>query len=168
VTRALLALAAALLAVLAPAPARPASPADQRVDLTHAAWQLDGQPTDTVAIEPAAPTVAAETERRPDVVRLPCPKRDARWTCEFSTEDAFTARLLLDWRGSPDGLLFELMLDGRRLSPARDGWRPSARDLRSDLGSVWLGAGRHLLEVLPREAAPGAALRFRALELQRL
>jgi len=177
VTRALRALAAASLAPLlaaalaapaaAPAPG-PRAPADQRVDLTQVKWRLDDRRAANVTVEPAPPTVAAQHPPAGDVVRLPCPKRDARWTCEFTTEDAFTARLMLDWRASPEGLLFELMLDGRRLSPARDGWRPTPRDLQSDLGSAWVGRGRHLLEVLPRESVPGGALRLRALELRRL
>ncbi len=136
-------------------------PADVRVDLAHAPWQLDGRPADGAVVEPAAQAGGD------DIVYLPCPKRDARWTCEFTTDEAFTARVYLDWRPGPDGLLFEMLLDGRRLSPPRDGWRPAPRDLRSDLGSAWLGRGSHLFEVLPREAAPRGALRLRALLLQR-
>ena len=58
------------------------------------------------------------------------------------------------------------MLDGQTVRPVRDGWRPTARALRNDLGPVWLGAGEHLLEFIAREDAPDAVLRVAALELR--
>jgi hypothetical protein len=143
-----------LLALLAPAP-RPAAP--PAIDLAHASWTRNGVPP------PAAPAVAGE----PAAAELAFDAPGVRWACEFGTEAAQTRRLQLDWRGAPDGLLFEVVLDGVRLSPPRDGWRPSPRALRSDLGSVWLGRGAHLLEFVAREqpAEGGARLRVAALEL---
>jgi hypothetical protein len=90
-----------------------------------------------------------------------------RWACEFSTDAGATRRLQLGWRGGPEGLLFEVVLDGVRLSPPRDAWRPTPRALRSDLGPVWLGRGAHLLELVAREQPPegGARLAVGSLEL---
>jgi len=149
VSRALLLLAVLLL----PAPA----PAPPEIDLAHASWTRNG------VAPPAAPAVAGE----PAAAVLAFDAPGLRWACEFSTEAAQTRRLTLDWRGAPDGLLFEVVLDGVRLSPPRDGWRPSPRALRSDLGSVWLGRGAHLLEFVAREqpAEGGARLAVAALEL---
>ncbi len=135
---------------------------EQRVELTAADWMHGGvaEPVESSAI--GAGDVFA---------RLPFGGRNERWATVFETADAFTARAFLDWAPGPDGLLFEIVLDGERLPPPRDGWRPTPRALATDLGSVWLGQGRHLLEFVSREEpgqpAPGAALHVRALRLQR-
>ena len=143
-----------LLALLAPAPRPDAPPA---IDLAHASWTRNG------VAPAAAPAVAGE----PAAAELAFDAPGVRWACEFSTAEAQTRRLALDWRGAPDGLLFEIVLDGVRLSPPRDGWRPTARELHVDLGAVWLGRGAHLLEFVAREqpAGAGARLRVAALEL---
>jgi len=59
-----------------------------------------------------------------------------------------------------------VVLDGQRLAPPRDAWRPTQRVLSSDLGGVWLGRGAHLLAFVAREVpgAGGARLRLSALE----
>ena len=151
--RALALLAAALLLA-------PAAPGPQVVDLAAAAWTRDGLPPD--AAPPVLPMPGA-----PSQVELAFPKLGTRWACEFSTDAPATRRLALSWQGAPDGLLFEVVLDGQRLSPPRDAWRPTARTLHSDLGSVWLGRGAHLLEFVAREKppAPPGRLRLAALEL---
>ncbi|HEX5010282.1 MAG TPA: hypothetical protein VFY71_07765 [Planctomycetota bacterium] len=138
----------------------PADPAPQVVDLAGAAWTRDGRAPD------AAPPVLSAPDT-PSLVELSFPKPGTRWACEFSTDEAATCRLALSWQGGPEGLLFEVVLDGQRLSPPRDGWRPTRRGLRSDLGSVWVGRGAHLLEFVAREKppAPPARLRLAALEL---
>jgi hypothetical protein len=153
VRRAAALLAAALLLA-------PAAPGPQVVDLAGAAWTRDGLETDT------APPVLSVPDA-PSLVELAFPKPGTRWACEFSTDEPATRRLALSWQGAPDGLLFEVVLDGQRLSPPRDGWRPTARALRSDLGSVWLGRGSHLLEFVAREKPPlpPGRLRLAALEL---
>jgi hypothetical protein len=154
VRRALALLAGALL--LGPAPGAEAP----RVDLAGASWTRDGR-----APEAVPPVLSAEDA--PSWVELAFPKSGTRWACEFETADADIWRLALQWQGAPDGLLFEIVLDGQRLSPPRDGWRPTPRALRSDLGSVWLGRGAHLLEFVAREkpTAPPGRLRLAALEL---
>jgi hypothetical protein len=154
--------AGALLAALALAAAAPPAPAPvpASVDLARAAWMLDGRPP------PAAPPVLAQQDA-PMLAELAFTRMGQRWACEFTTDAPQTRRLALRWQGAPDGLLFEVVLDGQRLSPPRDGWRPSPRPLASDLGGVWLGAGAHLLEFVAREKTPaeGARLRVAALEL---
>ena len=141
-----------LALLLAPAPREAPS-----VDLAHARWTRNG----------AAPAVAPVVSGEPAVVELPFDAAGVRWACEFRTEAEATRRLQLGWRGGPDGLLFELVLDGTRLSPPRDAWRPTQRALRSDLGPVWLGKGAHLLELVAREQPPevGARLAVSSLEL---
>ena len=138
-----------------------ARPAPERVDLAHAAWTRQGEAPE------AAPAVVA-ADGAAAVVELPFDAAGVRWACEFSTAEASTRRLALRWRGAPDGGLFEVVLDGQRLSPPRDGWRPSPRELVSDLGGVWLGRGVHLFEVVAREDPVGgrATLRLAALELE--
>jgi hypothetical protein len=154
------ALLLAALALAAAAPSAPA-PAPASVDLARATFALDGRPP------PAAPPVLAP-EGEPALAELSFTRLGQRWACEFSTQEPQTRRLTLRWQGAPDGLLFEIVLDGQRLSPPRDGWRPSPRALASDLGGVWLGAGAHLLEFVAREkpGAEGARLRVAALELE--
>lgn len=147
------------LGLAAGVPSAPA-PAPAAVDLARATWTLDGRPP------PAAPPVLAP-EGAPALAELAFTRMGQRWACEFTTEAPQTRRLALRWQGAPDGLLFEVVLDGQRLSPPRDGWRPTPRALSSDLGGVWLGAGAHLLEFVAREKPPveGARLRVAALEL---
>jgi hypothetical protein len=170
--RLLAALALGLVPALAPAPAfvpmrapgpAPApvqasvaddgAPAERRIDLAAAPWTRDG-----VAAE-------AQATGTPPAAHLPFPQRGVRWATRFRTAGADTARLLLDWSPGPDGLLFEIVLDGVRLTPARDGWRPGARAVTTDLGAAWLGDGDHLLEFVAREEAPAAALHLHALRL---
>jgi hypothetical protein len=128
-----------------------------RVALTEAVWTNDGMP---------APPPPITGQGALAQVSLPVHERGERWAIVFQTGRAGTAGLVLDHRGGPDGLLYEVVLDGQRLTPARDAWRPSARDLRTDLGPLWLGQGDHLLELVVREEPSGAAaLHLRALEL---
>lgn len=119
----------------------------QSVDLAASAWLRNGE---------AQPQLQVD-EGPPALVHLVFDARGVRWSTEFSTSEPATFRLLLDWTADDDGLLFELVLDGERLSPPRDGWRPGRRRLLSDLGSRWLGAGRHLLEFVAREQPAGLA-----------
>ncbi|HTE04668.1 MAG TPA: hypothetical protein VK824_00625 [Planctomycetota bacterium] len=131
------------------------------MDLAGAAFTRNGLASDlAVRGAPGGPDT--------DGVVLPCEARGVRWATTFVTEAAFTARLQLDWNPGPDGLLFEVVLDGQRLPPPRDGWRPSPRALSSDLGPAWLGRGSHLLEFVAREESPSSALHVRALVLERL
>lgn len=128
-----------------------------RVPLAGAEWTRDSRP---------APPPAVVGKTAGAFVTLPCAARGQRWATTFRTARPGTARLVLDHRGGPDGLLYEVVLDGQRLTPARDAWRPSPRDLRTELGPQWLGEGTHLLEFVAREEPVGAAaLRPRALEL---
>jgi hypothetical protein len=151
-------LLALLLATALPAWPAPGVAGDI-VTLAAAGWSVDG-------LEPETPP-AVEGLDEQAAVRLPFARRNVRWATQFETVEPGTARLVLHWRGGPDGLLHEVVLDGQRLPPPRDGWRPSSRDLSTDLGSRWLGEGRHLLEFVAREqAAPDACLRLRALELR--
>ncbi len=149
-------LAGVLFAALALAPA----PAPAEVDLARATWTLDGR-------APAAAPRVDVAEGAPALAELSFARLGQRWACEFSSVEAATQRLALRWQGAPDGLLFEVVLDGQRLAPPRDGWRPTPRVLASDLGGVWLGRGAHLLEFVAREkpGADGARLRVSALEL---
>lgn len=133
---------------------REARPDDRRIDLAAAAWERDGEPADPLA--------------RQGRVELPCTARGTRWTTVFTTSRHDTWRAILELDAGPDGPLYEVVLDGRRLRPTRDAWRPTPRRVRVDLGSVWLGGGRHLLELVAREEREDAALRPRALVLRRL
>jgi hypothetical protein len=132
---------------------------ERRVELAAAAWTRNGIAVTDALIEPGA------TADAPPAARLPFPQRGVRWATEFTTEAPGTARLVLDYAPGPDGLLFEVVLDGTRLSPPRDGWRPTPRAVAADLGAAWLGRGAHLLEFVAREEAPEAALHVRALRL---
>lgn len=138
-----------------------AATGEERIDLADAIFMRNGLPSD-------APTRGAPGTAEAGSVRLAFSERGVRWAMQWSSSEAFTARLALEWIPGPDGALFEVVLDGQRLSPARDGWRPSAREVTSDLGPVWLGAGGHLLEFVAREQSPDAALHLRALVLERL
>ena len=146
---------------------------DQVVDLARASWTRDG------VLPAIAPAVERDVDRdgRDDgtdddgsgraLVRLPCGTGGVRWATTFETAQGRMTRLTLDWNGAPDGLLFEVVVDGQRLQPARDAWRPSPRALRTDLGSLWLGPGGHLLEIVPREEAGApASVRVAALEVE--
>jgi hypothetical protein len=152
-----------LCLLLAPAPPPPGGddPGDrallESVDLAGASWSLNGELADP------APATGGD----PGLVHLPFDAQGVRWSCRFRTEGALTTRLYLDWSPAQDGLLFELLIDGERLPPARDGWRPGTRRLLVDLGSRWLGAGEHLLEFVARETPEGVArLHLTALQLR--
>jgi hypothetical protein len=152
-----------LCLVLAPTPPLPGGddPGDrallQSVDLAGASWSRNGE----------APEDAPDAGGDPGLVHLPFDAQGVRWSCRFRTEQALTARLYLDWSPAQDGLLFELVIDGERLPPARDGWRPDARRLLVDLGSRWLGQGEHLLEFVARETPEDVGLlHLTALELR--
>jgi hypothetical protein len=144
----------------------------QRVDLAHGAWTRNG-------VEPEARPIVVEAGLRPPGtvnepgevppaphVVLPFDAAGVRWAHVFHTEEAAMMRLELEWRPGPEGALFEVVLDGQRLRPPRDGWRPTERGVRTDLGAIWLGAGGHLLEFVSREAADAAELRLCALRLE--
>lgn len=122
------------------------------LELAGVAWSRDGvlQPT-----PPATPE---------GYVELPGGPLGRRWAFVFHTERAGSARLHLDWRPGPEGGIIEFVLDGERLSPARDGWRPVDTPERADLGTRWFGAGEHLVEIVAREAGL-TVTRLRALEL---
>ena len=87
--------------------------------------------------------------------RLDLRGRGDRWLLEFGVDRGGMARIELDWTPGPDGMLVELLLDGQRLGAPRDAWRPTPRRVRADLGSRWLGPGRHLLEIVCREQRVG-------------
>lgn len=127
------------------------------IDLACATWTANGQPHDGVRSDPGPPAL----------VHLPIDAQGLRWATIFSTEAAATFRLYLRWQPAADGLLFEVVLDGERLAPPRDGWRPSPRDLLTDLGPRWLGHGTHRLEFVAREDPGGpAALHLASLQLR--
>ena len=163
------ALAAALLLWAGAGAAAP----DLAVDLGRSAWTRNGVlPASAPAVAPAADKDRDDDGTDDDgggraLVSLPCDERGVRWATTFETGTGRMARLTLDWNGGPDGLLFEVVVDGQRLLPARDAWRPSPRALRTDLGSLWLGPGGHLFEIVAREkpAAP-SAVRLAALEVE--
>ena len=154
------ALVGALLVAVAAGGATRLAP-DARLDLARASWTRNGR-----APEPP-PAVAAREGGDRALVTLPIDARGVRWATTFPTESGRMARLALDWDGGPDGVLLEFVLDGQRLLPARDAWRPSPRPLHTDLGSLWLGPGGHLFEIVAREqpAAP-SAVRVAALEVE--
>ncbi len=134
---------------------------EERLDLSAATFTRNGVASDDLARgAPGTPDAGS--------VALPLSERGVRWAMQWSTPEAFSARLALDWNPGPDGALFEVVLDGQRLSPVRDAWRPSSRELRSDLGAAWLGAGTHLLEFVAREQSAAAELHLRALVMERL
>ena len=168
-------------------PVRPAPPlVDGVLALAPADWWLDGRPLElgddgqplgapgsvsldgpVLLADPVAPRAEG------DLVELTFYTVGGswpRWSTVFSTpdDDAFMARLSLEWEGGPGGALFEVVLDGRRLSPPRDAWRPTDRPLVSDLGPAWLGPGRHLLEFVLRERSVPSTLRLRRLHAERL
>jgi len=138
-----------------------AATGEERIDLAAATFTRNGLPSD-------GPTRGAPGTPEAGSVSLPFGERGVRWAMQWSSTEAITARLALEWIPGPDGALFEVVLDGQRLSPARDSWRPSAREVTSDLGPVWLGAGGHLLEFVAREQSPDAALHLCALVIERL
>ncbi len=147
------ALALAWLLGAAPAPSD-----GPTIDLARAAWQLDGR------APPSAPQLLVIDGATH--VALPLAARGTRWSTQLDAGPGATYRLLLDARGGPDGLLLEVVLDGARLRPVHDTWRPSAGPLRLDLGPTWLGPGPHLLEFVAREApVRPAVLRLAALQL---
>ena len=159
------ALLGALLVAVAAGGATRLAP-DVRIDLARSTWTLNGQaPASSPAV--SSPDDAAPGGGERALVTLPLDARGARWATTFQTDAGRMARLLLDWSGGPDGVLLEVVVDGQRLLPARDAWRPSPRALRTDLGSLWLGPGGHLFEIVAREkpAAP-SAVRLAALEVE--
>ena len=147
-----------------------------RIDLARSTWTLNGAAPETApGVAPDAAPGEAPGEAPPAagsgpvgaLVTLPCIARGVRWATSFDTESGRMSRLSLDWAGGPDGLLFEVVVDGQRLLPARDAWRPSPRGLRSDLGSLWLGPGGHLFEIVAREQPAGpSAVRLASLEVE--
>lgn len=127
-----------------------------RVDLSARPFQRDGVPSAEARID-------GEGDAR--TVRLPVDGAGVRWSTTFDTEASGTSRLFLDWTPGPDGFLFEIVLDGERLPPPRDGYRPTERRLVSDLGPRWLGRGSHRIEFVCREKVEMGALRVHALRL---
>ncbi|GJM21023.1 MAG: hypothetical protein DHS20C15_09380 [Planctomycetota bacterium] len=120
------------------------------------AWRLDGL---------AQPKPERVTAGDLSEIRLPWKELGERWSCVFAVEQAESARLQLEWTPDERGLVYEILINGEPLVPARDGWRPSARTLHSDLGTRWFGPGRHLVEFVCRESG-GGALRLRSLKLE--
>ena len=140
-------------------------PPSPRVDLAGATWRLNGS-QDADLMESLALLLPGDPDTPDDdLVLLHGTAMGDRWATVFVTPQATTHRLALDWQPGPDGALFEIVIDGERLSPPRDGWRPRQRRLVTDLGSRWLGKGEHLLEFVFREQAD-ARLRLHALELR--
>jgi hypothetical protein len=139
---------------------------DARIDLARASWTRNGHaPASPPVVSPGGAAARDGSDRA--LVTLPVDARGVRWATTFQTDTGRMARLALDWDGGPDGLLLEVVIDGQRLLPARDAWRPSPRALRTDLGPLWLGPGGHLFEIVAREkpAAP-SAVRLSALEVE--
>ena len=158
------ALLGALLVAVAAGGATGLAPA--RIDLARSSWTRNGRaPESPPAVTPEGEAARDGHDRA--LVTLPLDARGVRWATTFDTESGRMARLALDWAGGPDGLLLEVVIDGQRLLPARDSWRPSPRALHTDLGSLWLGPGGHLFEIVAREkpAAP-SAVRLEALEVE--
>lgn len=146
---------AVLLSVLVSWRAVPVEPVV--VPLGAAEWSRNGEPVEGLVRE------EIDGDAR---VTLPVDGMGVRWSTVFSTEGAGTYRLFLSWDPGPEGLLFEVLLDGERLPPPRDGWRPTSRHLTSDLGPRWLGKGDHLLEFIAREKVESGELVLRELELR--
>ncbi|MGQ0553103.1 MAG: hypothetical protein ACT4PU_07770 [Planctomycetota bacterium] len=143
--------------MLLPLVAAPREP--QRIDLSTAEWTLDGR------LPEPTPSAAGEAGLRTQ--HLPIDRMGRRWAVVLEAAAVGSARLHLDFAGDPAGLLFEVQLDGQRLLPLIDGWRPAAKPLAADLGTVWLGPGPHLLEFVAREQPAGAGvLRPAALHLR--
>lgn len=161
-----------------PDPAPPALPVEVVVgadasepdvlDLAGAAWSRDGEPAEPQRVTlPAPPAGASANEAgTARAAVLDFSGLGTRWTTTITCERPRSVRLLLRARGGPDGLLVEALLDGRRLRPAHDTWRPAARALRFDLGPAWLGPGEHLLEIVGREKVGHAKLPVTTLELR--
>ena len=130
------------------------------VDLYSAEWSRNGDVVENLLIE----EVGREGEGKR--VRLPVDGTGVRWSTVFSTESPGTHRLFLSWDPGSTGLLFEILIDGERQPPPRDGWRPTSRHLVSDLGPRWLGEGKHLLEFIARENVEQGEMVIRSLELR--
>ena len=127
-----------------------------RIDLTRAVFLRDGRPSDAARIE-------APDDEGARLVRLPVDGEGVRWSTIFETEASGTSRLRLDFSPGPQGMLFEVVLDGERLPPPRDGWRPTRRRVVCDLGPRWLGRGTHLLEFVAREQVAEGAFSLHGL-----
>jgi len=155
----------ALLVAVAAGGATGLAPA--HIDLARSSWTRNGRAPESPPAVTAPEGEAARGGSDRPLVTLPLDARGVRWATTFDTESGRMARLALDWDGGPDGLLLEVVIDGQRLLPARDSWRPSPRALHTDLGSLWLGPGGHLFEIVAREkpAAP-SAVRLAALEVE--
>jgi len=126
------------------------------LQLADVAWRLD---------DLAQPPPARVPDADAPEIRLPWESLGERWSFVFAVDEPGPARLALEWTPAPDGLVFEILINGEPLVPARDGWRPTPRTQVSDLGTRWFGTGRNLVEFVCRETG-GGALRLRALELQ--
>lgn len=169
---AILTLLVALISAAWPSSAPAANAEAQRIDLAHASWTRNGVQPEVrpVVLEagmrpPGVVSKPGEVPPAPQVL-LPFDSVGVRWAHVFVTEQAAMMRMELEWRPGPAGALFEVILNGRRLSPARDGWRPTERGVRTDLGAMWLGRGKHLLEFVSRETAEAAELRLSVLRLR--
>jgi hypothetical protein len=168
---------------VAPDPAPPAVPVAEQVlagqlsapaalDLSAATWRCDGEPAEPDRVTIGGPPAGAgrdlpggEVPSPATAVVLDFAGLGTRWSTTFTRADPANLRPVLVAQGGPDGLLIEVVLDGRRLRPAHDTWRPSVGPLRLDLGPVWLGPGEHLLEIVGREKVGRARLPVRSLEL---
>lgn len=129
------------------------------VNLATASWRRNGYPSE----------IPQAVDRDGEVmVVLPLTAQGERWTTEFVVEEAFMARARLRWLPDQGGCLMEILLDGERLGPPRDGWRPSSRVLRSDLGPRWIAPGRHLLEFVCRERLTDRQVTLNSLYLDRV
>ena len=137
----------------------------QVIALAAAEWTRNGVAVEGLRREHLSPS-AREQGAAPVRVLLPVDGRGVRWATVFSTATAATHRLQLDWDPGPEGMLFEILIDGERQSPVHDGWRPSSRRLMTDLGPRWLGAGQHLIEFIAREQVPAGELVLRSLQLR--
>ncbi len=70
-----------------------------------------------------------------------------RWTTTFDVTKPVTAALLLE-TVVDDSPVVEFLLDGERVGPMRDMWRPSERALKIELGVHFLAPGLHVFDVV--------------------
>lgn len=80
-------------------------------------------------------------------VVLVADQQGIRWTTTFALDAPTTAALSIAVE-TIEGAVVEFVLDGERVGPLRDLWRPSRRELTVELGVHALSAGEHVLDVV--------------------